>query len=630
MKRSTVILLLFGIIAVASFLRLYHITSTPPGLYPDEAMDGNNALEIVHGGPFRTFYPEDNGREGLYVNILVFFIQWFGNHPWVVRLPAAIAGILTVIGMYFLVAELFGEGEGSGDVGQGTWDREPVARDKGQGTGIMGRGTGNQEPGTGSWELGAGSWDKRDEPLIHVPLAMSQAIALLSAFLLATSFWHINFSRIGFRAILAPLCLTWALYFLLKAVGRGTRDKERETRDKDKGTWIRGYGIWDRDFFFLLLAGICYGAGFYTYIAYRITPLLFLLFIPFFRRYPGFWKKMLLFLAVTFVVALPIGIYFLQHPGDFFGRTAEISVTNSGNPVGHFAANALKTLAMFNIQGDGNWRHNIAGAPELWWPVGIMFLVGVLWSIYYLWRWVRRGNEGHGTWDMDKEGTRDMGHGTWIKRQGIGDMGQGTRIKEPLLLAPWALLLLFSWFLLALLPAAASDEGIPHALRSILMLPPAIVFAAVGGVWLYRAICDMLHATWGWGQGTRDMGHGTWIKNLVRILAIVFILFAALNAFATYFVTWAENPNVAGAFNADYVAIGNQINALPQSEAKYVVVLAGGVLARGVPVPAETVMFVTDSFTTSTQMENHITYLLPDEIGKIPAGAPTSSVFYLK
>src|SRR5581483_10142853 len=182
-------------------------------------------------------------------------------------------------------------------------------------------------------------------------------------FLLATSFWHINFSRIGFRAILAPLCLIFALYWFIKSIKSA-----------------RAWSAW----LYAIAAGIVFGLGFYTYIAYRIMPLLFLLFIPFFRKTEAFWKKTGLFLAVTFIVALPIGIYFLQHPGDFFGRTSQIAVTNSGNPVGHFAVNALKTLAMFNFQGDGNWRHNIAGAPELWWPVGVLFLIGIGVSLYAL------------------------------------------------------------------------------------------------------------------------------------------------------------------------------------------------------------------------------------------------------
>ena len=102
-----------------------------------------------------------------------------------------------------------------------------------------------------------------------------------------------------------------------------------------------------------------------------------------------------------------------------------------------------------------------------------------------------------------------------------------------------------------------------------------------------------------------------------------------MNAYVSYFIVWAKNPNVYWAFNENYVEIGNQMNALPASTPKYVVVTAGGVLARGIPVPAETVMFVTDSFTTSTQLAHHITYLLPDQTSTIPAGTPSSTIFYV-
>ena len=128
------------------------------------------------------------------------------------------------------------------------------------------------------------------------------------------------------------------------------------------------------------LAGIVYGLGFYTYIAYRVTPILFLLFIPFFRKLPGFWKRTALFIIVTFIVAAPIGWYFATTPGSFFGRTAEISVTSASNPVHDFAVNIGKEALMFNYHGDYNWRQNVSGAPELFWPVGILFLLGIVLS----------------------------------------------------------------------------------------------------------------------------------------------------------------------------------------------------------------------------------------------------------
>jgi hypothetical protein len=335
---------------------------------------------------------------------------------------------------------------------------------------------------------------------------------------------------------------------------------------------------------YAILGGIIFAAGFYTYIAYRVSPLLLLLCIPFFKKYPHFWKRAAIFVAVAFMVALPIGLYFLHNPGDFFGRTAQISVTNAKSPLGEFMLNAGKTLAMFNFKGDGNWRQNIAGAPELFLPVGILFLLGIVLSLcFLLWR----------KFNPQFSDQRVKNYGLTIKDYAFG------------------LWLMFLWFILALLPAAASDEGIPHALRSILMLPPAIFFAAFAGTWAYRKI--------------RNNG----FKKTAMVLALLFVVIVSANAYISYFIVWAKNPNIYWAFNENYVEIGNQINALPASTPKYVVVEAGGVLARGIPVPAETVMFVTNSFTTSTQIAQHIRYLLPDQTSTIPAGTPTSTIFYV-
>jgi hypothetical protein len=250
------------------------------------------------------------------------------------------------------------------------------------------------------------------------------------------------------------------------------------------------------------------------------------------------------------------------------------------------ALNIAKTALMFNVHGDNNWRQNVSGAPELFFPVGLLFLIGICCGIWMLWQW-RKGQMANGA-------------------------GQENLIICHL---PFAICLIFSWLLLAALPAVMSDEGIPHALRSILMLPPAIILSAIGGIWLYA-----------WANGEWRMANG---EKIINAVAVIFIVAVAVFAYVDYFVVWAKNPNVPGAFNADYVAIGDQMNALPSSTPKYVVVNAGGVLARGIPVPAETVMFVTDSFTTSTQIANHIAYLLPNQLDQIPPGTPSSTIFQI-
>ncbi len=382
MANRKIFLLLLLILIIASFFRLYQITTTPPGLYPDEAMNGNNALQALRTGDFsalggpasgwKVFYPENNGREGLFINIQALFLKAFNSpsqissketwegKPWVLRLPSAIFGILTVLGIYFLTKELF-------DVKISFSPKPPQP----SGHGL--------QPQVEVARRGQAS-ESQDE---RSGLRKNEILALLSAFFLATSFWHINFSRIGFRAIMAPMFLTWSLYLLLKVLNQVKNKSEIRNLKSEiysKRTWDLGLGTWCS----AVLAGLLYGLGFYTYIAYRVTPVLiaFILLFHWFKNKDSPTRKKilvssLLFLVSSFIVALPLGIYFLQHPADFFGRTSEISIFASPTPLKDFSLNVLKTLGMFNFAGDWNWRHNYAGAPELFWPVGILFILGV-------------------------------------------------------------------------------------------------------------------------------------------------------------------------------------------------------------------------------------------------------------
>src|SRR3989338_1042931 len=73
-----------AIILLAFGLRIWHITTLPPGLYPDEAVNSGNAIEALKLGHWKVFYPENNGREGLFMNIQAGFLKVIGqNEPWV-------------------------------------------------------------------------------------------------------------------------------------------------------------------------------------------------------------------------------------------------------------------------------------------------------------------------------------------------------------------------------------------------------------------------------------------------------------------------------------------------------------------------------------------------------------------
>lgn len=476
--------LLVIIIIIAAFFRLYNITQTPPGLYPDEAMNGNNGLEAIVTGPpaggLKIFYPENNGREGLFINIQAASIAIFGNEPWALRIVSAIFGILTILGIFFLAKVLF----------------------------------------------------------------KKNSVALLSSFLAATSFWHINFSRIGFRAIMAPFFLTWALYFLIKSFEHWGTKKA-------------------------VIAGIFYGLGFYSYIAFRATPLLILaIFIYWFLTFKDLRKeivkKFFVFTITALIVFTPLGWYFINHPADFLGRTSQISVFNSQTPFKDLSLNTIKTLGMFNFAGDWNWRHNFSGQPELYWPVGIMFLVGFVIGLYYLFK------KHVFVWDR------------------------------------FSFLVLFSWFIVASLPIVISNEGLPHALRAIILIPIVFILAGYGGVLIYEKFKKIF-------------------PNKFFLLATRYLLLAAIiiSTYQTYFIKWANNPNTAGAFAKDYFDIGKQLNSLPRELPKYVIVQANGADVRGIPMPSQTTMFITDTFTPEKQKEKNIFYVLPQDAYKIPPGAYT-------
>jgi 4-amino-4-deoxy-L-arabinose transferase-like glycosyltransferase len=96
------------ILLTAVFFRFWQLDLIPPGLYPDEAMNGNNALEALTTGDFKVFYPDNNGREGLFINIQAISVALFGNTAWSLRVVSAIFGTLTVVGLYLLVKRMMG------------------------------------------------------------------------------------------------------------------------------------------------------------------------------------------------------------------------------------------------------------------------------------------------------------------------------------------------------------------------------------------------------------------------------------------------------------------------------------------------------------------------------------------
>jgi len=106
--------LLLIIILFAAVLRLWNLGNIPPHLTPDEASLGYNAYSILKTGkdeygkvlPF-IFKSFGDYKPGLYVYLTVPFVGAFGLNEWSVRLPSAVAGILSVWLVYLVVLSLF-------------------------------------------------------------------------------------------------------------------------------------------------------------------------------------------------------------------------------------------------------------------------------------------------------------------------------------------------------------------------------------------------------------------------------------------------------------------------------------------------------------------------------------------
>jgi 4-amino-4-deoxy-L-arabinose transferase-like glycosyltransferase len=107
MIRKKEFLIILSIVAVAVFFRFNNLNVTPPGLWPDEAANGVDALKALDSGDFKIFYPDNNGREGLFINIQAVSIKFLGATPLALRFVSAVIGVLTIIGLYLLTRHLF-------------------------------------------------------------------------------------------------------------------------------------------------------------------------------------------------------------------------------------------------------------------------------------------------------------------------------------------------------------------------------------------------------------------------------------------------------------------------------------------------------------------------------------------
>lgn len=364
LKKYRNYILLSLIILFGLFLRVYNIDNAPPGIYPDEAVNGLDALSASEGN-WEWFYTANNGREGLFMNLIAICFKLFGVSVFALKLPSIIFGTLAILGTYLLAKEVF----------------------------------------------------------------RNERIGLISAFLTATSFWAINFSRIGFRAIMLPAILAFSFYFLW----RGIRTKK----------WY--------DF---AIGGFIFGLGLHTYIAFRIAPAILIVMLAIFiwnRKsfLKDYWKSVLIFIVFTILSASPmLYTFFISHPEYLESRSASVSIfspeANGGHPVYAFLKSFSLSILKYNFWGDQNWRHNFPPYPLLDPITGMAFVFGLIYA------------------------TVKFFHLLALK------FFKKTRDRK---LEIYTFLL--SSFFFMLVPEFMTAEGNPHALRAIGSLPFTFIISAL-------------------------------------------------------------------------------------------------------------------------------------------------------
>jgi 4-amino-4-deoxy-L-arabinose transferase-like glycosyltransferase len=298
---STELLLLIGVTAIAFVLRFAALQEIPAGLWFDTAENGNQALRILRDPTYRP----------------VFIAE-------ATQLPALF--------IYFDAASIRAFGAEAFAV------RIPAA--------LLGTAT---IPVI--WWLGR----QLGGPVL----------GLLAAFALATSRWHIDFSRLAISSIVTPLALALALAAALAAL-RAEGRLARIGLAIVAGAAI-SLGLWSYPSSVLIVPALAGAVAWWVARGWRQHQ---------WRGRVGTAAIVLVVAAVACVVMLgPLMKEAIQEPNTVLQRSQAVAISGD-DPASQVFQSTLQHVMMFTARGDRNGRHNTPGRPELGW-FAPFFLAGV-------------------------------------------------------------------------------------------------------------------------------------------------------------------------------------------------------------------------------------------------------------
>lgn len=390
--KNKLYILLFIIVLLGGFLRFYKINEVPVSLYWDEVSSTYNAYSILETGKdefgnsfpllFRAF---EDYKTPANIYLTAIPVKLFGLNEFSARFTSAFLGTLTILITFALVKELI---------------------------------------------------KKKDLGID------SSLIAILTAFVLALSPWHINFSRTGFEANVGLFFVILGAVFFFRFI------------NLQRFKWI-------------ILSMLTFAISFYFYRSIWVFLPLFLMSLILIYRNTLFSKKnikytilSLILFGVLLSAFVPVmissqGLVRANQVAVVYNSQEEVldasrKQEQTGGLLGKTIYNRRVVYMIESIrgyvahfypkflffQGDGNGRHGVR-------DIGVLYLWGLIFII-----------------------------------PGLLFLNKLDRKTKLALLA---------WLLIAPIPAAVSVPA-PHSLRSLNMIPIPQLLIALGVVWLYLRI----------------------------------------------------------------------------------------------------------------------------------------------
>ncbi len=339
--------------------------------------------------------------------------------------------------------------------------------------------------------------------------------ALFAAAVLAVTYWDVHVSRLGYRAVMLPLfeCLAWW------ALWMGTQ--------RHSARW-------------LVLGGAFVGMSLYTYSTARAFPLAVTLWFGWLAVRELNWRRIAQLILVgvaALVVFAPLGLYFLHNPDAFLNRVGQVVVlspTVSGNNPNTVLTGVIKTLGMFSVHGDPQWKYNLSGKPIFDPLMSAGLYAGAVLCIWLMVQRRGRASVASNTSERDAP-----------QRPGV--------TAAPAELPPDGAALLLIWFVVMIIPGMITTDP-PETLHTFATVPVVCTLPAVG----FLALWALFKRRWPLPNHTG------------AALATALIVAEGIATAISYFVIWAPNPQTYYWLHGDVADLAYRLESEPASVQLYV------------------------------------------------------------